>query len=70
MKMHMMSHIKVCPLTTYHILLTEFKELPIELCALKFTMGFQQWLNLSPSWLVSKATSLSQHLTKQGFNTW
>ena len=26
--------------------------------------------NLSPSWLVSKATSLSQHLTKQGFNTW
>ena len=27
-------------------------------------------LNLSPSWLVSKATSLSQHLTKQGFNTW
>ena len=30
MKMHMMSHIKVCYLTTYHILLVEFKELPIE----------------------------------------
>ena len=28
MKMHMMSHIKVCPLTTYHILLVEFKEPP------------------------------------------
>ena len=28
-KMHMMSHVKVCPLTTYHILLAEFGELPI-----------------------------------------
>jgi hypothetical protein len=28
MKMHMMSHVKVCFLTTYHILLVEFKELP------------------------------------------
>ena len=34
-------------------------------------MGFQQWLaHLSPSWLVNKATSLSQHLAEQGFNTW
>jgi hypothetical protein len=29
MKMHMMSHVKVCSLTTYHILLTEFGEFPI-----------------------------------------
>ena len=41
-KMHnMMSHIKVRHLTTYHILLVEFRELPyLELYALKFTMGF------------------------------
>jgi hypothetical protein len=33
-------------------------------------MGFQQHLaHLSPSWLVSKATSLSQHLAKPRFNT-
>jgi hypothetical protein len=33
--------------------------------------GFQQWLaHLSPSWLVSKAISLSRHLAKQRFNTW
>ena len=24
----------------------------------------------SPSWLVNKATSLSQHMAEQGFNTW
>ena len=29
--MHMMSLIKVCSSTTYHILLVKFKELPIEL---------------------------------------
>ena len=34
-------------------------------------MGSQQWLaHLSPSWVVSKATSLSRHLAKQRFNTW
>ena len=38
--MHMMSHIKLCSLTTYHIILAEFRELPIELYALKLTMGF------------------------------
>ena len=26
--------------------------------------------NVPPSWLVSKATSLSRHLAKHGFNTW
>jgi hypothetical protein len=57
--------------TTYHILLAKFEEFPIELYALKLTMGFQQWLAyLSPSWLVNKASSLSQHLAKQGFDTW
>ena len=69
--MDMMSHVKVCSSTTYHILPAEFKELPLDLYALKLTMGFQQWLaHLSPSLLVSKATSLSQHLAEQGFNTW
>ena len=33
--MHMMSHVKVCSLTTYRILLADFKELPKELYALK-----------------------------------
>ena len=42
MEMHMMSHIKVYSSTTYHILLAEFREPPIELNALKLTMGFQQ----------------------------
>ena len=71
MKMHMMSHVKVWSTTTYHILLAEFRELPIELYTLKLTMGFQQQLaHLTPSWLVSKATSLSRNQAEQGFNTW
>ena len=71
MKMHMMYHVKVCSSTTYHILLYEYGELPIELHTLKFTLGFQQRLtHLSYSWLVSKATSLSRHLAKHGFYTW
>ena len=69
--MHMMSHVKVCSSTAYHILMAEFRELPIELNTLKLIMGFQQWLaHLSPSWLVSKATARSQHLAEQGFSTW
>ena len=40
--MHMMYHVKVCSSTTYHILLYEYGELPIELHTLKFTLGFQQ----------------------------
>ena len=57
-------------LATYHHLQTECGELPRKLDALKVTMGFQQRLaHLSPSWLVSRAPSLSQHLAKQGFNT-
>jgi hypothetical protein len=42
--MHMMSHVKVCSPTTYHILLAKFGGIPIELYALNLTMGFQQWL--------------------------
>ena len=38
--MHMMSHIKVGSLTTYHILLDKVGEIPIEL----LTMGFRQCL--------------------------
>ena len=71
MKMHMMSHVKVCSSTTYHILLAKFKEFPIEVYTLELTMGFQQRpAHLSPSWPVNKATSQSQHLAEQGFNTW
>ena len=59
-KMHMTSHVKVSTSTIYHILKARFGELPIELYALKLTMGFQQWLtHLSHSWLVSKVASLS-----------
>lgn len=36
----LMSHVKVRSLTTYHILLAEFGERPIQLYALKLTMGF------------------------------
>ena len=47
--MYMISHVKVRCLTTYHILLAEFEELPINLHALKLAMGFQQRLaHLSP----------------------
>ena len=42
MKMHMMSHVKVRSLTTYHILLAECRELPIHLHALKLLIDFQQ----------------------------
>ena len=60
MKMHMVSHIKLHSLTTYHILLAKFGELPIELNALKLTMGFQQWLaHLVSSWLVNKSNLTS-----------
>ena len=40
LKMHMMPHIKVRPSKTYHILLAEFGELPMELHALKLTLTF------------------------------
>ena len=70
MKIHIMSHIKVHSSITYHILLAEFGELPMELYALNLTMSFQQRLaHLRSSWLVSQARSLSQHLAKQGANT-
>ena len=59
--------VKARTLITHHIVLAELKKLPMSLSSL----GFQQWLtHLSFSWLVSKATSLSQHLAKQGLNTW
>ena len=55
------SHVKVHSSTTYHILLAKFRELPMDLCALKLTTGFQQrFAHLPFSWLVNKATSLSQ----------
>ena len=58
MKMHTMSCVKVCSSTTYYILPAKVGELPIKLYTLKLTMGFQQPLtHLSPSWLVSEATS-------------
>ena len=44
MKMHVMAHINVCSLTTYHISLAKFVELPKELYALELIMGFQQEL--------------------------
>ena len=70
MKIHMISHIKVHPSTTYHILLAKFGELPNILYALKLTLSFQQWLaHLPCSWLVSQEVSLSRHLAKQGANT-
>ena len=60
MKMHMMSHVESHSLITYHILLVEFKEFPIELHALKLNISFQQHFAHRPSsWLVNKATSLS-----------
>ena len=46
--MHMMSHVKVYPSTTYYIVLADFRELPLELYALQLTMGLQQWLAYPP----------------------
>ena len=43
MKVHMMPHVKVRPLTTYHILLVELEELPMELYALN-SMNFNNGL--------------------------
>ena len=48
-KMHIMSHVKVHSLATYHMLLAKFEELFKELHALKLTMGFQQhFTHVSP----------------------
>ena len=67
--MHM-SYAKVHSLTTYHLLLVEFGKFLIELHALKLIVGFHRRLtDVSPSWLVSKTTTLSRHLAKHGFNT-
>ena len=61
----MMSHVKVRLSITYYILLAKFGEFLIVLHHLKLTIGFQQQLVLtSPSWLVSIAVSLSQHLAE------
>ena len=46
--MHMMSHVQVHSSTTYYIVLADFKELPLELYALQFIMGLQQWLACPP----------------------
>ena len=69
-KIHMVSRVKVCSSTTYHISLAEFEELPMKLYAIKLTIGFQQRLaHLLTSWLVNQATSLSRHHAKQGCDT-
>jgi len=39
MKMHMVSHVEVHSSKTFHILLVEFGGCPIELHALKLTIG-------------------------------
>ena len=39
MKMHVMSHVKVCSSTSYHIIPTEFRELPIESYTLNLTFN-------------------------------
>ena len=44
MKMHMRYDVKVHCSTIYHIVLTEFEELPRELYILKHTKDFQHWL--------------------------
>jgi hypothetical protein len=46
--MHMMSHVKVRSLITYHILSTAFGELPMEFYDLKLTMGFNNNLFACP----------------------
>jgi hypothetical protein len=50
MKMHMMSHVKVHSPTTYHILMAKFKELPMDLCALKLTKLLWAFNNGSPTY--------------------
>ena len=44
-----LTSIHIVTLTTYHILLAEFGELPMKLCALKLAIGFQQQLAHLPS---------------------
>ena len=62
LKLHAMSHVKLCSWTTYHNLLAE---LPNDLYTHKLPMGFQEQLaHLPSSWVVSKATSPSQHLAE------
>ena len=54
MKTCMMSHVKVCSLTTYHILLAEVFEILMKLHAPKLTIDFQLQLAHPPSsWLVN-----------------
>ena len=69
-KIRMMSRVKVRSLTNYHVFMAQFREFLIDLYALEYIMGFpQRRALLSPSWLIDKATPLSRHLAKQGFNT-
>ena len=71
MKIHVMSHVKVHSLKTYCIKLAKFRELPLEVYYLKLIMDFHHQLaHLPSSWLVNQATSLSQHLAEQGYDTW
>ena len=59
-KIHVISHIKGCSSTTYHILLAKLGELPMELYSLTLIVGWFQLrlVQLSSSWLVNQATSL------------
>ena len=71
MKIHMISHIQVCSLTTYYILSTRFGKPSVELYALKLMKGFHQQLaHLPSSWLVNQACSISRHLAQQRAHTW
>jgi hypothetical protein len=66
----MMLPIEVHSWQPIKFLLVEFWDVTIQLNALKLTVVLQQWLAHLPSfWLVSQATSLSRHLTKQWFDT-
>lgn len=56
MKIHIMSHIEIHSLMTYHILLTKFGELSMKLYTPKPKINFQQWLtHLPSSWLVKQS---------------
>ena len=68
MKIHMMPHVKVCILRTYHICWRTSKNFPLKWL---LSIGIQQWhTHLLPSWLISQSTTLSQQLAKERFHTW
>ena len=58
MKIHMMSHIEVCSLITYHIELAKFKELPIGLLCSCAQQGFPTMACPPTLLLVSQSNNL------------